>query len=470
MNTSNQEIIKSIVFSVFDEDGPTPVLYWPNDMEENARLLIAMKTISILMGDTVYQNGESTDDINYFGILPFPDLKLNGLTYFFLIPDIQARGNAKAATITILIDESNRAFFHENMKYLRIIIDEAATKIKNANSIEKWNIIINDLKSDLFEFTKEIKDPFSLKRQIKILFTGLDKAGKTSFLLAVKKRYSEIIKTLPTKGVSRTDEKIFEEQNSQITIWDLGGQKKYREKFLEQKKIYLLNIDLLFYFIDIQDNERIEESLNLFKSIVESLKEMEEFPPIILIMNKYDPDIRKSKDVKKIIKRINETVQNISEGFFIKTFQTSIFDSWSLISAYSYGLAQLSPNRELFENLLKKLAKKINSEAILLINENGIILSSFSKSKISEKLFEISAPHFQTLYKTFKEYKLLKHDFFVSSGVADESKKIYFKKISVNKYNLYLLFLIEKEVDIKAIEPILSKFASNLIDVITSYI
>ena len=116
------------------------------------------------------------------------------------------------------------------------------------------------------------------------------------------------------------------------------------------------------------------------------------------------------------------------------------------------------------------MAKKINSEAILLINENGIILSSFSKSKISEKLFEISAPHFQTLYKTFKEYKLLKHDFFVSSGVADESKKIYFKKISVNKYNLYLLFLIEKEVDVEAIEPILSKFASNLIDIITSYI
>jgi len=231
MNTSNQEIIKSIVFSVFDEDGPTPLLYWPNDMEENARLLIAMKTISILMGDTVYQNGESTDDINYFGILPFPDLKLNGLTYFFLIPDNQARGNAKAATITILIDESNRAFFHENMKYLRIIIDEAATKIKNANSIEKWNIIINDLKSDLFEFTKEIKDPFSLKRQIKILFTGLDKAGKTSFLLAVKKRYSEIIKTLPTRGISRTDEKIFEEQNSQITIWDLGGQKSIVRNF-----------------------------------------------------------------------------------------------------------------------------------------------------------------------------------------------------------------------------------------------
>ena len=368
MSGQENNIIKSIVLSLFDDDGPTPKIYWPTEMDESSRLLIAMKTISLLMGDSVYQNGTSSDAVNYFGILPFPDLKLNGLTYFFLILDPMARGNAKAATITVLINEDDRVFFYENMKYLRIIIDKSASKVQLAKTLEENQKIMDDLKEELFNFTSEIKNPFLNLRQIKILMTGLDRAGKTSFLHAVKQRYSEIIKTLPTKGVARTEEKIFEEQNSKISLWDLGGQKKYRDMFIEQRKVYLYNVDLLFYFIDIQDSERISEAIELFGTVIDSLIELEEFPPIIICLNKFDPDIKNAKDIKKNIKTVNEKIKEISERFFVKIFQTSIFDHWSLVSAYSFGLSQLSPNRELFENQLKQFAKKISSDAILLLN------------------------------------------------------------------------------------------------------
>jgi small GTP-binding protein len=470
MSKAKNNIIKSIVLSLFDDDGPTPKIYWPETMDESSRLLIAMKTISLLMGDTVYQNGESTEDVNYFGILPFPDLKLNGLTYFFLILDPTARGNAKAATVTILIDEDDRVFFYENMKYLRVIIDNAASKIQTAKTFENMKAVMDELKAELFDFTSEIKDPFSIKRQIKILMTGLDRAGKTSFLHAVKRNFSEIIKTLPTKGIARSEEKIFEEQNSTISVWDLGGQKSYREKFLEQRKVYLYNVDLLFYFIDIQDEARINESLDLYDRIVDSIVELEEFPPIVICLNKCDPDIKDKEEIRRIATDVTERINNISEHFFVKIFETSIFDGFSLISAYSYGLSQLSPNRKLFENQLKHFAKKITSDAILLLNENGIILSNFSKIDISEKVFEISAPHFQTLYKTFKEFKLLKQDFLVSSGITDESKKIIFKRISVEKHNLYLLLFMEKGLNLDKIEKNLPKLSKNLNELIQTYI
>jgi len=470
MSEQKNNVIKSIVLSLFDDDGPTPKIYWPTTMDESSRLLIAMKTISLLMGDSVYQNGTSTDTVNYFGILPFPDLKLNGLTYFFLILDPMARGNAKAATITVLINEDDRVFFYENMKYLRVIIDKSASMVQLAKTLEENQKIMDDLKEELFNFTSEIKNPFSLKRQIKILMTGLDRAGKTSFLHAVKKRYSEIIKTLPTKGIARSEEKIFEEQNSIISLWDLGGQKKYRDRFLEQKKVYLYNVDLLFYFIDIQDTERISETIELFGTVINSLIELEEFPPIVVCLNKFDPDLKNAKDIKKNIKTVDEKIKEISERFFVKIFQTSIFDHWSVVSAYSFGLSQLSPNRELFENQLKHFAKKISSDAILLLNENGIILSNFSKSGISEKVFEISAPHFQTLYKTFKEFKLLKQDFLISSGITSESKKIIFKRIPVEKYNLYLLLFMEKELNIDKIDKNLPKLSKNLNELIQTYI
>ena len=133
-------------------------------------------------------------------------------------------------------------------------------------------------------------------------------------------------------------------------------------------------------------------------------------------------------------------------------------------------MSQLSPNRELFRNQLKKFAKKTNSDAILLLNENGIILSNFSKSDISGRVFEISAPHFQTLYKTFKEFKLLEQDFIVSSGITDKSKKVLFKKITAGKYNLYLLLFLEKSLEIEKIEKNLPDFSKNLADLIHTYI
>ncbi|MHA1274034.1 MAG: ADP-ribosylation factor-like protein [Promethearchaeota archaeon] len=422
------------------------------------------------MGDATYQNGTGTEGINYFGILPFPDLHLNGLTYFFLIPDEEARGQAKATTITVLISDENKTFFYENMKYLRVILDKTATKIQKAHGLNEYENIMEDFRRELFDFTNEIKDPFSSKRRIKILYTGLDNAGKTSFLKAIRRKYSEIIKTLPTKGVERTEEEIFTEQNSQITIWDLGGQEKYRRKYLEQSKVYLYNVDLLFFFIDVQDHERLEDAIELFKQIIKSLKELEEYPPIIVILNKFDPDLKEDEKVLGNLEFLKKGILENSDKFFVKIFQTSIFDQWSLISAYSYGLSQLSPNRELFRNQLEKFARKTNSDALLLLNENGIILSNYAKDEISGKVFEISAPHFQTLYKTFKEFKLLKKDFIVSSGIAEDKKKIIFKKIKVDKYNLYLLIFMQEFYGIDEIEKNLPEFTNILVDLIKNYI
>ncbi|MHA1726389.1 MAG: ADP-ribosylation factor-like protein [Promethearchaeota archaeon] len=466
----DQNIVQSIVLSIFDENGPTPINKWPLSLSEQDALLIAIKTISLLMGDKVYQSGTDIDGMNYYGILPFPDLGLNGLTYFFLIPDKTARGNAKAATITILIRQENNTFFYDNMNYLRILMDETASKIQKIPNGTKYQKEMEQFKLELLEYTKDLKDILSSSRKIKILLSGLDKAGKTSFLLGVKKKYSEIIKSMPTRGISRTSEEIFSEQQSIISVWDLGGQKKYREKFLEQSKVYLYNIDLLYYFIDIQDGDRIEEALLLYRTIIKKLKELNEFPPIVVLLNKFDPDLKESITIRKRAEYIKNEIKTYSDTFFVKVFETSIFDHWSLISAYSFGLSQLSPNRTLFKNQLKQLAEETNSSALLLLNENGIILSDYAKDHISGKVFEISAPHFQTLYKTFKEFKMLKHDFIVSSGVTEEGKKVVFKRIKVGKYDLYLLFLLEESAEIQQFDDSLGTFSQNIKSLITMYI
>jgi len=300
------------------------------------------------------------------------------------------------------------------------------------------------------------------------VFAGLDKAGKTSFLLGVKKKYSEIIKSLPTKGVDRSKEQLLSKDSSQIMIWDLGGQKKYLERYFEQSKIYLYNVDLLFFFVDIQDSLRLDQSLALFRRIITSLNELDEYPPIVVCLNKYDPDLKDSEEIINNVKYFSEQIKELSDRFFVKIFKTSIFAHWSLISAYSFGLSQLSPNRKLFKQQLKRFAKKTKTDAILLLNDSGIILSNYSKDDISGRVFEISAPHFQTLYKTFKEFKLLEKDFIITSGITDESKKLVFKKIQVDKYNLYLLLLLENQIEIEKIEKNLPDLSTNLIELINT--
>ncbi|MEJ2294384.1 MAG: hypothetical protein P8Y23_06395 [Candidatus Lokiarchaeota archaeon] len=140
------------------------------------------------------------------------------------------------------------------------------------------------------------------------------------------------------------------------------------------------------------------------------------------------------------------------------------------MSAYSFGLSRLSPNRELFRNQLRIFANITNSESILLLNENGIILSNYSNSDVADKVFEISAPHFTTLYKTFKEFKILKKDFIVTSGIMEKSKKIIFQKIVVDNYNLYLLLFMDKSLKIEKIENNLPRFTRNLKELIKNYI
>lgn len=473
MEKEHTKIIKSIILSEFGNEGPCPIVHWPTKLDKRAGLLIAMKTISLLMGDSTYQDSSTIDGINYFGIIPFPDLKLTGLTYFFLIPDDQARGRAKAATVTILVNEEHKNFLFENMKYLRIIIDRTASKIQETLDKEKYRQYIEELRGELNEFTLELKDPFSVKRKVKIVLAGLDQAGKTSFLYGVKKRYSEIIKSIPTKGVCRTDEELISEKNADISIWDLGGQQKYLEKYLEQSKIYLYNIDLLFFFIDIQDSERFDQSLSLFNKIIKSLKELDEFPPIVVCINKFDPDLHDNEKTQQDYQYLVEKIKELSDRFFVKVFKTSVFTQWSLIAAYSFGLGQLSPNRELFRQQLKRFAGKTSTDAIFLLNENGIIISNYSKDSISEKVFEISAPHFQTLYKTFKEFKLLKKDFIVSSGVMNDfhdSKKLVFKRIKVSRYHLYLLLLLQENTSIDKIENNLDDLSGNLVELVNTYI
>ncbi|HME51887.1 MAG TPA: ADP-ribosylation factor-like protein [Candidatus Lokiarchaeia archaeon] len=479
------EIIKAVILSIFGDEGPIPEVVLINDddgihihkkdsikdiesppLDLQALLHIAMKSVSLLMGEHTYQDGDTdVDAIKYSGILPFPDIKMEGLTYFFLIPDEEARGAARASTITVLVSEINKGLIWERWTELRTIIAEQAAKLTRMMSQDEFSDVMVELLKSINSFIEQISYPLSTKRNVKIVFAGLDNSGKTSMILGLEKKYSKMINVQPTKGVNRTQSTIL---GMTISVWDLGGQQQYRHQYVKDAELYLFDCDLIFYLIDVRDQKRFKESIDYYTQILHVLSKFEQNPPVIVCLHKSEvsSDADAANTLKENIEEIRQSVEAISEEFIVKFFETSIFEPYSLITAFSYGLAALSPNRDIFRHQLEKLAKLTGAQSIILINEKGLIMSDYSADDATGKIFELSAPHFTSLYNNFEQF------------VSGENKKavymlgdtyISFHVMEFELFNIYVLSFLNDQESIDKIEENLPEFKDNIQQLLNTY-
>jgi len=463
--SSSKETSSTIILSVFEKEGPVPKICIPNIISEDNRMIIAMKSISLLMGEQLYQDSDFFDSVKYFGILPFPDLELTGLTYFFLIKDENARGNAKAATISLLVENNRSYFLYENTKQLSIMLAETA-KLLTYEGLpqEKIDEIINSLSNRVENYISEVNTPVELTRKLKVLFVGLGNSGKTSYLRAISQKFSELTEIRPTKGVERSEISIL---GHQLKKWDLGGQERYRDSYIKNADQYLYDTNLLFYFIDVRDHKS-KESLEYFGKLTEIMRAFNQFPPIIINFHKMDPDISDSLELKEKIEKLRQKFSELSKGFTTLFYNTSIFDSYSLNKSFSEGISALSPNREIFAAQLQWFSSKLNAQAMLLLNENSLILSDYSTDKKTEIVSEITAPHFQNLFRTFTDFKLITRD---QAIWQMEDSMILFNHFNIDENSLFLLTLAKNEENlIKKFEKNFPKFIERITLLIQTYL
>ena len=89
--------------------------------------------------------------------------------------------------------------------------------------------------------------------EYKLVIAGLDNAGKSSALIALRKKYNfyERVKNLkPTIKIDYSSFKFLEIYR--INLWDMGGQKKFRKIYVSNP-IYFSETNYIYYLIDIQD-------------------------------------------------------------------------------------------------------------------------------------------------------------------------------------------------------------------------
>ncbi|MFX1329858.1 MAG: ADP-ribosylation factor-like protein [Promethearchaeota archaeon] len=491
-------IVKGYVLSIYGEMGPQPIYMFPNyvsDKEfseiskerEERKLLtltyrdvtqISIKNLSLFISDKIISEEKNLEKIQYFAILPYPDFKTTSLTYFHFART-KSSNNPIPTAFSILVEEKSRSFLYNNINRLKPLIigffNEFDNSIKESfPPFENIEHYFHDLLLKLFEIEKSPSTPITSHRKLKILFSGLDDSGKTSFLLSVDKQYSKLIGLKPTTGASITS---IEALGATIFLWDLGGQRKFREKYISKAEIYLYEADLMFYFIDIKNKNRFEESIEYLLNIKKILKEFNQDTPIIYILSKADSDIINSIEIKENIESIKKRLNKINPDSPPEAYLTSIFQMFTILRAFSSGISKLSPNREIINHNLKNFSLITKSYLTLLLSIDGLVLANYYNDQTMQlikipksevmNVFEVSAPQFAMLFNIFAKFKALQKDeaiFKVSNSI------VLFKRIQIEENNMFLLFLIDDENKKDMINNELSSFLHYTKDLLLRYI
>lgn len=151
--------VLGIISSKFTSKGPEPDFMIPPDLDPSISTTISIKAISTMAG-------ESDEAKEAISVLPFTNIKANGLVYFYRITDATARGGAVFASLTILIHEIDSSFLYHNIAKLKDLLGQKGQQIKDGNPSD---IVCTELYDEINEIAKYE----SSSRQI-LLEYGLD--------------------------------------------------------------------------------------------------------------------------------------------------------------------------------------------------------------------------------------------------------------------------------------------------------
>jgi len=256
-------LINAIVYTeIHDAIGPNPIYWAPSSLPENIRMLVGIKTVTILTGD----QGITPESLL---IIPFPSLRLKGLIRYIEREDETRRGGYARSAITFLFKEEDDIIFYKYMVYLKAPFNEAARKIKELEKqqahseriFEEIKLLGDSVSKLLKDYkSKEIashsseefpehrdKEIDKVKFKFKLVVVGDPGVGKTSTIL----RFSDnaFLRTyIPTMGVNITEKSFrVKEDFLEVILWDLAGQSKFqtmRKHFYQGSEAIILIFDL----------------------------------------------------------------------------------------------------------------------------------------------------------------------------------------------------------------------------------
>lgn len=249
----------------------------------------------------------------------------------------------------------------------------------------------------------EIRD--DTPKGIKILFSGLDNAGKTSIILTLSRDFSKIAILKPTKEINR---RIYDFLGMTIGEWDLGGQRLYRKMYLNKADQVFGRTEILLYVLDIQDIARYDEAFEYLQDIITAFNELEITPQIYVLFHKFDPVdmIGSQSEITNQSLALRDRIKNELQYPKIEFYRTSIFDLHAILRVMSKILLSKIPRTKALETSIKEFSEQLNLEGLELIDDNSLILSSYYKNKNIQKILNAVSPFFLEVNDTFERVKI----------------------------------------------------------------
>ena len=237
----------------------------------------------------------------------------------------------------------------------------------------------------------------------KIVFTGLDNAGKSSIILSMLRELSKIATIKPTRNAER---RFFEFLGMKISEWDLGGQESFRKSYLEKAHLIFQGTDVLIYVVDVQDHDRIVDSCSYLNEVVKKFVELELEPSIHVFFHKYDgddgkmvPDAKMEKTIEFLKNKIS-SFQNYEKFSFHKT---TVFNLSTIVNAMSELLIKLYPKALLIDTTIQEFADKCEAKGVELLDDNSLIISSYYEDPSIERILNGLSPFFLKLNDGFDD-------------------------------------------------------------------
>jgi small GTP-binding protein len=226
----------------------------------------------------------------------------------------------------------------------------------------------------------------------KLVIAGLDNAGKTSALIALRQKYNfyERVKNLkPTIKIDYSSFKFL--SKFRINLWDMGGQKKFRKIYVSNP-IYFEDTDYIYYLIDIQDETKFEETVEYLHELLEIYRTLGYSNEIIICFNKFDPQFRTNEEFRDRANMIKNLIKSQNKDIQFEFYNTSYYDISSISKALSRSLNSLL-NLDSIDDGLNKLVNQFNCRYAILYTDSGIIISDHYLDEMDIREFEEKISH-----------------------------------------------------------------------------
>lgn len=153
---------------------------------------------------------------------------------------------------------------------------------------------------------------YTKKLKKKITIAGLDYAGKTSIInrLFKDQQFKNVIDTEPTRG-AKVEE--YESNRLNLVIWDLGGQKSHIDEYLSEPEKFFLQLDILIFVVDIQDDTRYDDAVKYLKDIIDIIEFLKEYPYALILLHKSDSEVINDPDYQIRTEYVREKISNVFE-------------------------------------------------------------------------------------------------------------------------------------------------------------